>query len=150
MNKILFLLLIFCIVSSYGTDDIGRKIFEQKCSACHTIGKGKLVGPDLKGVSERRDLEWLKRFIKSPTSLINAKDNVALSLLKEYGTPMPDLGLTDDEVNALVNYLKSPEESRTTNRTFTYYISLALGTGLAIMLSFLAFLFSKKSVEVKV
>ncbi len=25
------------------------------CKACHTIGGGKLIGPDLKGVTERRD-----------------------------------------------------------------------------------------------
>ena len=32
----------------------GQAIFVQKCASCHTIGGGKLVGPDLKGVTATR------------------------------------------------------------------------------------------------
>lgn len=144
-----FLLLVFAFCSMvFGTEEVGKRIFEQKCSACHTIGMGRLVGPDLKGVVERRDLEWLKRFIKSPTNLINEKDSVALSLLKEYGTPMPDLGLTNEEVDAVVQYLKSPEGGKPIISPL-YYLSLIVGVGLVLLLSSLALLLSKKSVEVK-
>ena len=33
----------------------GRAIFDLKCKACHTVGSGDLVGPDLEGVTGRRD-----------------------------------------------------------------------------------------------
>jgi cytochrome c2 len=32
--------------------DEGEKIFRMNCGACHSVGKGKLVGPDLLGVLE--------------------------------------------------------------------------------------------------
>lgn len=45
----------------------GEYIFRQKCSACHTIGEGdKPTGPDLAGVMERRDRQWLTSFITDP------------------------------------------------------------------------------------
>src|SRR4029450_2119355 len=33
--------------------------FTRVCSACHTFGKGSLIGPDLKGVTNRRTRAWL-------------------------------------------------------------------------------------------
>lgn len=86
----------------------GDTIFQAKCAACHTIGKGKLVGPDLKGVTGQRDPQWLKTFIANPEKLFSAKDPAALKLLSEYNNvKMPALGLTDAEVDALVAYLAS-------------------------------------------
>ncbi len=86
----------------------GETVFQTKCAACHTIGKGKLVGPDLKGVTGQRDPQWLKTFIANPEKLFSAKDPAALKLLSEYNNvKMPALGLTDAEVDALVAYLSS-------------------------------------------
>src|SRR5690606_2738460 len=42
--------------------------FKQNCMSCHTVGGGRLVGPDLKDVTERKDREWLTRFILDPKS----------------------------------------------------------------------------------
>lgn len=44
----------------------GKALFQGKCAGCHTIGGGKLVGPDLKGVTTTRDHEWFERFISAP------------------------------------------------------------------------------------
>ena len=47
--------------------ETGKALFQSKgCVACHTIGKGKLVGPDLKGVTNRRDQEWIAKWLKEP------------------------------------------------------------------------------------
>ncbi len=87
-----------------GTD--GETIFQTKCIACHTIGQGKLVGPDLKDVTAQRDAQWLKSFIADPNKLFAANDPIALQLLSESNNvKMPALGLTDAEVDALVAYL---------------------------------------------
>ncbi len=61
----------------------GEAIFTQKCTACHTIGKGKLVGPDLSGVTTRREESWLTRQIKEPDRLIAENDPIVMELLKE-------------------------------------------------------------------
>ena len=84
----------------------GETIFQTKCVACHTIGKGKLVGPDLKDVTARRDARWLKSFIADPNKLFAANDPTAQQLLSESNNvKMPALGLTAAEVDALVAFL---------------------------------------------
>jgi mono/diheme cytochrome c family protein len=40
--------------------------YEENCASCHTIGGGPLGGPDLKGVTSRRDRDWLIRFLLNP------------------------------------------------------------------------------------
>lgn len=90
----------------------GQQIFQQQCAACHTIGQGDTVGPDLENVTQRRDIDWVKNFIAHPGQVIQSGDPIATQLLKQYGVPMPDLGLTDVQVEALVAYLQaqaSPE-----------------------------------------
>lgn len=83
-----------------------EKIFIDKaCSGCHTIGKGKLAGPDLLGVTERRETEWLKKWLKSPDTMI-LTDPIAKEMLKEYFVPMPNQGLTDGEIELLIEYFK--------------------------------------------
>ena len=88
----------------------GQTIFNQKCAACHTIGGGKLVGPDLQGVTQRRDMDWLQRMISSPDQLIADKDPILMPLLAEYNNlPMPNLGLTQSEVQLVLAYLENPD-----------------------------------------
>ncbi len=85
----------------------GKELFGTKgCTACHTVGGGRLVGPDLKGVTERRDKEWIIHMILNPDSMIN-NDPVAKQLLQEYNVPMPNQGVTPEEAEAIYEYLKS-------------------------------------------
>ncbi len=87
----------------------GGKLFQQLCQACHTIGKGKLVGPDLQGVTQRRDPAWLKAFITAPDKLLASGDPVATQLLAENGNvPMPNLGLSEAQVGSIIAYLENP------------------------------------------
>lgn len=86
----------------------GETIFKTKCVACHTIGGGDLVGPDLSGVADRRDRAWLTKWISAPDQVLASGDPIATELLAKYNNiPMPNLALTSDEVDALLIYLGS-------------------------------------------
>jgi mono/diheme cytochrome c family protein len=90
----------------------GEQIFKFKCAACHTIGGGKLVGPDLKDVTQRRTAEWLAAFIANPQAVIDSGDKDAAQLVKDAnGVIMPAPGLTDTELTAVIEYLKAPTGS---------------------------------------
>jgi mono/diheme cytochrome c family protein len=90
----------------------GQSLFNNKgCIGCHTVGKGKRSGPDLAGVTNRRNMDWLHRWLKNPTVMFDS-DSTARALLAEYNnTRMPNLRLKDDEVEALLHYIA--QESRT-------------------------------------
>ena len=69
----------------------GETVFGQKCTVCHTIGQGVLVGPDLQGIAETREDSWLKVQIQSPPT----------------SGAMPNLGLTEQQVEDVIAYLKT-------------------------------------------
>jgi protein SCO1 len=84
----------------------GQLVFQNKCTACHTLGKGELLAPDLKDVSARRERAWLLRYLSAPEKMRAANDPIALELAKQAKVPMPNLGLTRSEVTELVDYLE--------------------------------------------
>ena len=85
----------------------GEALFQSKgCIACHTIGGGRLTGPDLAGVTGRRSFEWIYHQVMSPDSM-TANDPTARQLMAEYMTQMPNLGLRPEEAKALYEYLRS-------------------------------------------
>ena len=104
----LFLLLfIFSSNFSIGQTAEDEKNFGQ-CKACHTIGGGKLVGPDLKGITERRDEAWLIKFIQNSQELINSGDATAVKVFEENNKiPMPSHNLTDKQVKGILLYIKN-------------------------------------------
>ena len=87
----------------------GAQIFQQTCQACHTIGKGDLIGPDLQGVTQRQDAAWLVKFITQPDVVLASGDATANALLQKYGVPMPNLGITDAQAQSLLAYLEAPD-----------------------------------------
>ncbi len=83
----------------------GKTLFESKCSSCHTIGGGKKMGPDLKGVTKQQSQEWLVNFITAPDKVIASGDPTATQLVKEYGMPMPNLGVSKADAEAILAYI---------------------------------------------
>lgn len=64
--------------------------FRQNCTNCHTIGGGRLTGPDLKNVSQRKDAEWLIGFMINPKAAVDSGDAYAAKIVEESrGVVMP-------------------------------------------------------------
>ncbi|MBS9522633.1 c-type cytochrome [Litoribacter ruber] len=85
----------------------GRSLFNANCKACHRLDS-KSVGPALRGVTERRDLDWTKQFILNSQALIQSGDQTAVALFKEYNnTVMPShTFLSDDDLMNLLAYVE--------------------------------------------
>jgi mono/diheme cytochrome c family protein len=91
----------------------GEAIFEAKCTACHTIGGGDTVGPDLKGITSIRERDWLLRFISSPNKMISEGDPIALELFEKFNkVPMPNMGLSEKKVSSILAYLETTGTSQ--------------------------------------
>ncbi len=83
--------------------------FRQNCLSCHTIGGGRLNGPDLKDVTQRKDRAWLARFMANPKAVIDSGDPYALKILEESrNVPMPTLpGLTPERLENLLDLIEA-------------------------------------------
>jgi len=89
----------------------GGELFKANCGACHTVGKGKLVGPDLKGVQEKHTEEWILKWVHSSQTLVKAGDKDAVKLFNDNSQiPMPDQALSNDEVKSILAFVKTEGE----------------------------------------
>jgi protein SCO1/2 len=87
--------------------DAGAYLFATKCSACHSLGNGTTVGPDLAGVTMRRSWQWLTKYLAAPDTMLNAGDPVAKALFEQYNQiPMPNLKLSGEQIQDVVGYLE--------------------------------------------
>ena len=87
------------------TAQSGEELFTTACAACHTTTSDRLVGPGLEGVQDRRDREWLLSFITQPDRMIADGDTIATRLLAEYMIPMPNLGTTREQAEAILDFI---------------------------------------------
>ena len=86
----------------------GQALFKRICAPCHTIGVGDRVGPDLRGVTERRDHAWLADFIMHPDKARARHDPIAMSLEEKFpGVHMPALGVGEVDAGDLIAYLQA-------------------------------------------
>jgi mono/diheme cytochrome c family protein len=81
--------------------------FRQNCVSCHTVGGGRLTGPDLKNVTQRKERGWLVEFLQSPQAMVDKGDPYALKLQQEArGVVMPAIGgMSKDRAQALLTML---------------------------------------------
>jgi protein SCO1/2 len=82
----------------------GEKLFRTRCSSCHDFGKNG-VGPDLIGVTKNRDPVWLTRWLKEPDKMLAEKDPLATSLFNQYKIAMPNMRLTERDIEEIIQYM---------------------------------------------
>lgn len=88
----------------------GHYLFATRCAACHSIGNGEKIGPDLAGVTKVREHDWLVRMIAKPDAMLDTKDPIAMALYDRYKhVRMPNLRLGDGDVAALIEYLRTQD-----------------------------------------
>jgi len=85
----------------------GRYVFTNRgCNTCHRVGGGNLIGPDLAGVTQRRNDKWLAAWLKDPAAVVG-KDPDLQTWSHEFGDIiMPNQNLNDQEIAGLIAYMR--------------------------------------------
>lgn len=106
---ILLILLSFNSQAQEAVDQVrqaeGRKLYKALCASCHKLDK-KLIGPALGGVEERRENDWLKKWIKNNAELRASGDKDAIAIFEEYnGSVMSAFPqLSDQNIDDILYY----------------------------------------------
>jgi len=90
------------------SDRRGEAFFLKVCAACHTIGEGVRFGPDLAGVTLRRDHDWLVQYLQAPDIMLKQGDPIAVALNAQFPeVKMPFMAITETDTEDLIYYLGS-------------------------------------------
>ncbi len=85
----------------------GETLFKNNCTACHNTNDEVLVGPGLKGISERRPIDWIIKWVHNPQAVIASGDKYANDLYTKFNkaamTPYPNF--SDDQIKGIVAYI---------------------------------------------
>lgn len=111
----LLLVLSFAVASPApaGADE-GQTLYQQRCAACHSIGGGRLVGPDLAGVTDKRTSAWLIQFVRASQAMVRAGDPIATALFDEFKIPMPDHEFSDAQIASILAYIAAQSSGAVT------------------------------------
>ena len=84
----------------------GESLFKSDCSACHGVDRA-VIGPALKGATERHDAEWLVSWVKNSQAMIAAGDEVAVKLFEEHNKMMMPAfpSLSDENIKNIFAYV---------------------------------------------
>src|ERR1041384_5475750 len=110
MRKRTFYIICFAaLAAGTGRAQEAADFFRQNCISCHTVGGGRLTGPDLKNVTQRKEPAWLVEFLQNPQAMLDKGDPYALKLQQEArGVVMPVVGgVTKERAQALLALLEA-------------------------------------------
>jgi protein SCO1/2 len=108
----------YALAPKHTAIDPGEDLFRRRCQDCHTVGAGDAIGPDLAGVTTRRDRTWLTRYIQAPNELLEQGDPTAVQLNEKFRKlPMPNLRLGDNDVALLIKYLEAENKRLVEGKT---------------------------------
>ena len=109
------IILLFAVSASLSAQNVeeGEKLYKANCTACHQIDN-KLIGPALRGVSDKYSEEWLIKWIKNSAEMIAAGDPDAIAIWEEYNkSPMTAFPyFSDDDVKNILAYIEQAPEKQ--------------------------------------
>jgi len=102
----IFFLLFFQLFPTYSrAQPPGEELFMQgKCARCHTLGRGRFVGPDLLDVGDRYSRDDLVKWAKNPESLYSERKKKPIN---DGYPPMPPMNLSEIDAQKVADYLLS-------------------------------------------
>ena len=81
----------------------GESVFiEKRCVRCHTLGRGRFVGPDLLGVGERYSRDDLIKWAQDPESIYSERKKKPIN---DGYPPMPPMNLSGTDAQKVADYL---------------------------------------------
>jgi len=83
----------------------GLSIYEMKCSACHRLDETRVVGPGWKGVTKKRQPEWIMNMITNVEVMLD-KDSEAQKLLELCLTRMPNQNVSIGDARDILEYMR--------------------------------------------
>ena len=88
----------------------GEELFKSVCASCHKRYE-KAIGPALHGVSERREMEWIYKWVKNNKKLRDSGDQQAIAIYEEYnGSNMPAYPqFSNQQIDNIVAYVEQPK-----------------------------------------
>ncbi len=88
----------------------GEELFKSICASCHKRYE-KAIGPALHGLTERREMEWIYKWIKNNKKLRESGDQQAIAIYEEYNkTAMPAYPqLSNQDIDNIVAYAEQPK-----------------------------------------
>ena len=146
IKKFYFLILFipFFGLSQDADIDLGKKLFNTNCAACHKINK-KAVGPALSGVTEKYDKQWLYNWIRNGSQMIKDEDPQATAIWQEYNrsimTYYPQFSDQDIEnILAYTNYTPPPPTITTNSDQSVQGNSSSISLDLILIVTTIVFL----------
>ena len=86
--------------------DEGKSVYSRMCTACHRIDK-KFIGPEMKGLFDRRTPEWIMNKLLDPEGMIE-KDSLTKKIFAEFNNViMPNQNPTEEEARAMLEYFRT-------------------------------------------
>jgi cytochrome c551/c552 len=85
--------------------DSGMAMYGLKCASCHKLTDEKMVGPGWKGVTKRREPEWIMNFVTNTKEMLN-KDTTAQAMLEVCLVEMPNQNLSDLDARKMLEFMR--------------------------------------------
>ena len=88
---------------------LGEQLYRTSCTICHTLTGNEpegALGPDLLGVTQKRDMDWLLNWLRAPDRMLEEKDPIAMALYLKYNKlAMPNMRLNKEEAVEILDYI---------------------------------------------
>ncbi len=91
----------------------GDALFRNNCAQCHAVND-RIVGPALGGITKRRTMPWVIKWVKNSSKIIASDDEYAVKLFADYGKQqMPAFPqLSGKDIENIVAWVNSQEDKK--------------------------------------